>query len=59
MITLLLEHYKNIWHADREIGSVTDNLIKFSILFLEIQLFRMTYTIFIIAIAFVKIRSLN
>lgn len=61
VITLLLEHYKNFWHAFREIGNLPDNLMKFSVLFLEIQLFGITYTIFIIAIAiaFVKVRSLK
>ena len=61
VMTLLLEHYKNFWHAFREIGSLTDNLMKFNVLFLEIQLFGITYTIFIIAVAFIfiKIRSLK
>ncbi len=61
VMTLLLEHYKNFWHAFREIGSLTDNLMKFSVLFLEIQLFGITYSIFIVAVAFIfiKIRSLK
>ena len=61
VITLLLKHYQNFWYAFREIGNVKSNIIRFNVLFLQIQLFGITYTIFIMAVSFIfiKIRSLQ